>query len=66
MGEKWIDNEHELKLTDKQKNKYKDFLSRKRTLDSFHNGLQIPSKLVPHCIKGGVVLTETDFTIRDI
>ena len=53
-------------LTDKQKEKYKEFISTKRTLDNFEIGLTVPSKLVPHNIKGGVILTETDFTIRDI
>ena len=46
--------------------KYKEFLSTKRTLDDFDIGLTIPSKLVPHNIKGGVILVETDFTIRNI
>jgi hypothetical protein len=66
MGEEWVDNDHRLELKEKQKDKYKDFLSKSRTLNDFKIGLQIPSKLVPRCIKGGVVLTETDFTMRDI
>lgn len=51
--------------TEKQK-KYKDFYSKKRTLDDFDIGLTIPSKLVPRTIKGGVILAETDFTLREI
>lgn len=51
--------------TEKQK-KYKEFYSKHRTLDDFTIGLTIPSKLVPKTIKGGVILTETDFTLRDI
>ena len=51
--------------TEKQK-KYKDFYSKKRTLDDFDIGLTIPSKLVPRTIKGGVILSETDFTLRAI
>lgn len=66
MGEKWIDNEHELDLSEKQKEKYKDFLNKKRTLKDFDIGLVVPSKLLPRTIKGGVVLVETDFTMRDI
>lgn len=66
MGEKYIDNEHKLELTDKQKEKYKDFLKTKRTLDHFEVGLKVPSKLLPVTIKGGVVLKEVDFTLRDI
>ena len=50
----------------KFKEKYKEFLSQPRTLDDFKIGLQIPSKLLPRAIKGGVVLTETDFTMREI
>lgn len=50
----------------KQKEKYKEFIEVKRTLDDFNIGLTIPSKLVPKTIKGGVILTETDYTLRDI
>ena len=53
-------------LKDKQKEKYKDFIKEKRTLDDFKIGLKIPSKLIPKVIKGGVVLEETEFTMRDI
>ena len=56
----------ENKLTDKQKEKYKDFIEQPRTLDDFKIGLTVPSKLVPMCIKGGVILKEVDFTLRDI
>lgn len=59
MGE---DNE----LKDKQKEKYKEFINTPRTLDDFKVGLKVPSKLVPVTIKGGVVLRETIFTLRDI
>lgn len=53
-------------LTDKQKKKYKEFIKKPRTLDDFKVGLTVPSKLVPVTIKGGVVLRETIFTLRDI
>ena len=56
----------ELEPTEKQKEKYKDFIGVKRTLDDFNIGLTIPSKLVPKTIKGGVILTETDYTLRNI
>lgn len=56
----------ENQLTDKQKDKYKDFIEKPRTLDDFKVGLTVPSKLVPTCIKGGVILKEVDFTLRDI
>ena len=53
-------------LKEKQKEKYKEFLKKKRTLDDFKIGLKIPSKLLPKVIKGGVVLEDTLFTMRDI
>ena len=52
--------------TEKQANKYKDFINTKRTLDDFKIGLKIPSKLVPKTIKGGVILAETEYTLREI
>lgn len=66
MGETWKSNEEKIELKDKQKEKYKDFLAHPMTLDNFDIGLKIPSKLLPVNIKGGVVLTETDFTMRDL
>ena len=66
MGETWRNNDEEIELKEKTKEKYKDFLSQKRTLDDFNIGLVIPSKLIPMCIKGGVILKEVDFTMRDI
>ena len=66
MGEEWKSNKEKVELKDKQKEKYKDFLSEKRTLEHFRVGLTIPSKLVPLTIKGGVILKEVDFTLRDI
>lgn len=56
----------DIKLKPKQKEKYKEFLSTTRTLDDFKVGLQIPSKLVPEVIKGGVILKEKNFTLRNI
>ena len=65
MGEEWKSSKEKVELTDKQKEKYKEFLSTKRSLDDFKIGLRIPSKLLPRVIKGGVVLTETEFTMRE-
>lgn len=56
----------EREATEKEKKKYSEFLSKKRTLDDFRIGLRIPSKLVPVSIKGGVVLAETDFTLNEM
>jgi hypothetical protein len=53
-------------LSEKQQKKYKKFIDKPRTLDDFKIGLKIPAKLLPKVIKGGVVLTETEFTMRDI
>lgn len=66
MGEKYVDSDTELVIKEKDKEKYKDFLKTKRTLDNFEIGLTIPSKLLPMPIKGGVILVETDFTMRDL
>lgn len=65
MGEEFITSDAKLELTDKEKEKYKDFLKEKRTLKDFDIGLTIPSKLIPRNIKGGVILDDTDFTLRD-
>lgn len=56
----------EREATKKEKEKYEEFLKVKRTLDDFKIGLKIPSKLIPKTIKGGVILAETEFTMRDI
>ncbi len=66
MREEYKDNDHKLDLKEKTKEKYKDFISEKRTIDDFKIGLTIPSKLLPRTIKGGVILVETLFTMRDI
>ena len=66
MGEEYISSKEKLELTEKEKEKYKDFLKDKRTLNDFKIGLTVPSKLLPKTIKGGVVLVDTDFTLRDI
>lgn len=41
-----------------------EFLKTRRSLNDFDVGLQVPSKLIPKRIPGGVVLTETVFTMR--
>lgn len=42
----------------------KQFLSKSRTLKDFDIGLQIPGKLIPKQIPGGVLLTETTYEMR--
>ena len=56
----------EVKEPPKHLEKYQEFLSEKRTIDNFEIGLTIPSKLVPQNIRGGVILVETDYTLREI
>lgn len=58
--------------TDTDKEKYKNdeeklkFITTKRTMKDFKAGLTISGKLIPKCIKGGVVLEESYFTLRGI
>lgn len=58
--------------TDKDKEQYKNdeeklkFITTKRTMKDFKAGLTISGKLIPKCIKGGVVLEESYFTLRGI
>ena len=58
--------------TKKDKEKYKndkeklDFITKPRTMTDFKTGLTISGKLLPRCIKGGVVLEESYFTLRGI
>ena len=40
------------------------FLSVRRTLDDFHKGLLVPSKLMPKRIKGGILLKDTTYEMR--
>lgn len=42
----------------------REFLSKKRELTDFDVGLKIPDKLVPRRMKGGIVLVNTDYTMR--
>ena len=40
------------------------FLSKKRNIKDFNIGLEVPSKLLPKNIKGGIVLKETTYKMR--
>ena len=57
-------------VSEKELSQYKpntqEFLRQKRTLDDFKIGLTIPEKLLPRVIKGGVILEETNFTLREL
>ena len=58
--------------TEEDKEKYKDepekleFIKQKRTMQDFKVGLTIAGKLLPRCIKGGVILEESYFTLREV
>lgn len=41
-----------------------EFLSKTRTIDDFTIGLQVPGKLAPRHIPGGILLTPTMYTMR--
>lgn len=41
-----------------------EFLSKTRTIKDFKRGLSVPGKLLPRRIKGGVLLVDTNFTMR--
>ena len=43
-----------------------EFITTPRTLTDFKTGLTISGKLLPRCIKGGVILEESYFTLRGI
>lgn len=52
---------------DQDKDASKDeikFLSKKRNIKDFNIGLEVPSKLLPKNIKGGIVLKETTYKMR--
>lgn len=51
---------------EKMEEKEKEFVLTKRTTDDFTMGLTVPGKLLPKRIRGGVLLVETDFEMRNI
>lgn len=42
----------------------KEFVSKKRSISDFKQGLKVPGKLMPRNIKGGIILTDTEYTFR--
>ena len=56
-NKEWTEEEKEF-LFDKNGNAIK------RTYEDFTIGLQVPNKLVPKRIKGGVVLVDTTYKLR--
>lgn len=41
-----------------------EFINKKRTIADFKQGLTVPGKLLPKRIKGGIILTDTEYTFR--
>ena len=55
----------EKEIEEKKYNKYDlEFLKDKRTLSDFSVGLQVPGKLYPKRIRGGVLLVEGFYEMR--
>ena len=55
LGDKWT----------KMPEKERDFVTeKKRAIDDFDLGLVVPGKLMPHSIKGGILLVKTTFEMR--
>lgn len=54
--------------TDEEKSKLtkeeRVFIEKKRTIADFKQGLTVPGKLLPKRIKGGIILTDTEYTFR--
>jgi hypothetical protein len=64
MEDKEITEEEILK--NKWNDKKVEFLKTKRTIDDFDIGLIIEGKLRPKRIKGGIILEETTYEMREI
>lgn len=64
MGDQ-LSPEEEEEINRKLTEKEKKFLSKKRKITDFTTGISIPGKLLKKTIKGGVILYEGEFTIRE-
>ena len=60
----WVD-ELTQEVWDKFTNDEKDFILTPRKLSDFKVGLKVPGKLLPKAIKGGTLLTETTYEMRN-
>ena len=52
------------KMTKPGNDREREFVAAPRTIEDFDVGISIPGKLIPKRFPGGVVLMETDFTIK--
>lgn len=53
------------KATDEEPNEFKEFLSKRRTIIDFRYGLKVPGKLMPKRVKGGIILVDTTYEMRE-
>lgn len=63
--EEQTENEEEKKFISKLKESEKEFIKEKRELTDFKIGLEISGKLMPKRIKGGVLLKESTYKMRE-
>lgn len=56
--------EKELEWLNKLNEEEEDFIKETRTLEDFKVGLQVPGKLMPRMIRGGILLVEDYYTMR--
>lgn len=55
-----------IEINEKDAKKYEAFLSKKHKITDFNTGLSIPGKLLPIEIKGGVVLYDDVYTMKNV
>lgn len=53
------------KAKDEEPKEFKDFLSTKRSIIDFRYGLKVPGKLMPKRVKGGIILVDTTYEMRE-
>lgn len=56
--------EYDVEIDGEMRDEEREFINVPRTLEDFNIGLEVPSKLLPKTIKGGVVLKNTTYKMR--
>lgn len=56
--------EYDVEIDGEMRDEEREFISVHRSLEDFNIGLEVPSKLLPKTIKGGVVLKNTTYKMR--
>lgn len=64
MKEHNEDFNKKLNETTEYNDEEKDFIKTQRSIKDFKVGLRVPSKLLPHRIKGGIILVPTTYEMR--